>query len=122
MATNDWTAFKTEPPITFWPAFTDFYDICIIFVIRSPTTFLGYDGASGVFRHLKYHPNLVGMHASFQAGFGVLNTSSTFGGCTTPLNWNAVACARQELAQYLWWAPDTEVQEALLFLASNLFF
>jgi hypothetical protein len=108
MVTNDWTTIQTEPPITFRPAFSGFlqylYNLCISFLDLE--LYLGDDDVSGAFRHLKYHPNLVGMHASFQAGYGVLNTGGTFGGCTTPPNWNTVARARQELAQYLWWEDD----------------
>jgi hypothetical protein len=111
-ATNDWTTIATEPLITFAPAFFDF--LCYLYNLRisfpDEELYLGDDDVSGAFRHLKYHPNLVAMHASFQAGYGVLNTGGTFGGCTTPSNWNVIARARQELAQFLWFCPDIEDQ------------
>ena len=34
-------------------------------------------------------------------------TGTTFGDCTSPGNWEVIAKARQQLAQYLWRQPDS---------------
>jgi hypothetical protein len=44
------------------------------------------DDVSGAFRHGKYHPNLVAMHSCTVLGRMVCSTGSTFGGSTSPGN------------------------------------
>jgi hypothetical protein len=101
VAINDMTDCSTEPPITFGPAFDTFLLWVANLRASHPTDeiYLGEDDVGGAFRHNKYHPDVVGAHAYELSGYGVLATGSTFGGTTSPPNWNAVAACRQARAQ-----------------------
>ena len=57
---------------------------------------------SGAFRHVKYNPNMVAMHTCRTCGYGQLNTGGAFGDCFLPPNWDAIKCARQESAAWVW--------------------
>jgi hypothetical protein len=122
VAINDMTDCSTEPPITFGPAFDTFLLWVANLRASHPTDeiYLGEDDVGGAFRHNKYHPDVVGAHAYELSGYGVLATGSTFGGTTSPPNWNAVAACRQARAQWLWLQPDT-VDKAAPFLPSVVF-
>ena len=103
-AINDWTDKKWEPPLTFANAEMAF----MIWVYNLRVTYpheelyLADDDVSGAFRQLKYHPNLVAMHASVQCGFGCLNTGGTFGDNTTPSNFDPCGESRRHLSRFLW--------------------
>jgi hypothetical protein len=57
---------------------------------------------SGAFRHAKYNPNLVALHACLLFGFLFMSTGQTFGNCSSPANFEPIARARQKYAQFLW--------------------
>ena len=106
---NDWTSTKTEPPVNFATAFANYLRWIYNARITYPREelYLGDDDISGAFRHQKYHPNLVGMHACVVAGFLSCATGMTFGDNTSSANFDPIAEARKELARYLWSQPDT---------------
>ncbi|CAJ1928873.1 unnamed protein product, partial [Cylindrotheca closterium] len=109
MAINDWTTKKTEPPLTFAETFDRFLVSIYNGRISSPDQeiYLGDDDVSGAFRHVKWHPQMVGMHCYRIFGHVFFSTGLTFGDNTCPPNWDTVACARKQLAQYFWNQPDT---------------
>ena len=111
---NDWTTTKTEPPINFATAFTNFLRWVYNARITYPNEelYLGDDDISGAFRHQKYHPNLVGMHTCVVAGFMSCATGMAFGDNTSSANFDPIAEARKELARYLWSQPDTIARAA----------
>jgi hypothetical protein len=103
-AINDWTSKSTEPPVTFAPAFVHFLIWVWNMRISYPHLELyphDNDMTSG-FRHVKYHPNLVGMHAYLVYGILLMATGQTFGDTGSPGNFNAIPVARQQVAQYFW--------------------
>ena len=104
MAINDWTHKSNEPPLTFSLAELVFMIWIYNLRISYPwlELLLGDDDVSGAFRHDKYNPNAVGLHASVQCGYAVLNTGSTFGDNTSPSNFDPIALARRYLSQFLW--------------------
>jgi hypothetical protein len=64
--------------------------------------YLGDDDISGAFRHMKYNPNVVGMHSFVIAGHLACLTGMTFGDNTSPSNFEPIADAKRQLAKYLW--------------------
>jgi hypothetical protein len=108
-ALNDWTTKETEPPIFFATSFQSFliwiYNLRISYPHQE--IYVGDDDVSGAFRHNKYHPNVVGMHCYLIFGFLFFGTGLNFGSNTSASNWETVAQARQQLAQFLWSAVDT---------------
>ena len=118
LAINDWTTKLTEPELTF--ATAELLFMVWLYNLRLTYPFLdillGDDDVSGAFRWLKYHPNLVALHASIMCGMGVLNTGGTFGDNTTPSNFDPVALARRLLAQYLWAIDSPQNTAALAHL------
>ena len=106
-AINDWTSKTTEPELVFPTAFVNF----LVFVWNLRITYPHEeiypcdDDVSGAFRHCKYHPNLVAMHSYFIAGVMAMATGGTFGGNTTPGNWEVFAIARQAMGVHLWNSP-----------------
>jgi hypothetical protein len=115
MSINDWTSMRHENPVVCvdieLELMTWIYNLRVSY--PADEIYLADDDVSGAFRWLKYHPNLVAMHTSVQAGFGVLNTGGTFGGTTTPANWDLLARARRALAEWLWLhEPHLEDQAA----------
>ena len=111
---NDWTTPATEPPVNFATAFTNFLRWMYNARITYPRDelYVGDDDISGAFRHQKYHPNLVGMHACVVAGFLSCATGMAFGDNTSSANFDPIAEARKELARYLWSHPDTVTRAA----------
>ena len=118
IAINDWTSKLTEPELTFATAELLFmiwlYNLRITYPFLE--IFLGDDDVSGAFRWLKYHPNLVALHASIMCGLGVLNTGGTFGDNTTPSNFDPIALARRLLAQHMWKTNSPAIASALQHL------
>lgn len=106
---NDWTTKTTEPDLHFATAFHKFLTWIYNLRITYPNEeiYVGDDDVSGAFRHCKYHPNLVAMHGCFQAHHLVMSTGATFGGNTSPSNWETFADARRQLAQWLYKRHDT---------------
>jgi hypothetical protein len=101
MAINHWTSKSTEPPVTFAPAFLTsliwLYNLRVSYPLLE--IYLMDDDVSGAFRHGKYNPNVVGLHAFLLFAFLFFSTGQTFGDCTSPSNWDPFAKARSELAQ-----------------------
>ncbi|CAJ1934942.1 unnamed protein product [Cylindrotheca closterium] len=71
------------------------------------STTAGYDDVAGAFCHMKWHPQMVEMHCYRIFGHVFFSTGLAFGDNTCPPNWDTVACARKQLAQYFWNQPDT---------------
>jgi hypothetical protein len=119
---NDWTTKKTEPPVNFATAFANYLRWVYNARITYPREelYLGDDDILGAFRHQKYHPNLVGMHACVVAGFFSCATGMTFGDNTSSANFDPIAEARKELARYLWLQPDTVARAAIHLPAIEL--
>jgi hypothetical protein len=117
-AINDWTSKTTEPPLIFGGSFMSLchwiYNMRIDYP-REEILPLD-DDVSGAFRWEKYPPNLVAMHSCMQADYLVMNTGGTFGGCTTPSNWEVIAMARQQLARHLWKNDPMIVERARPYL------
>lgn len=109
MAINDWVDNKNEPEIHFPKSFNHFcvwiYNLRISYPDQD--IYLVDDDVSGAFRHCKYNPNLVALHACILFGFIFLSTGQTFGDIPGPSNFEPIARARQQYAQYLWYKPDT---------------
>jgi hypothetical protein len=106
---NDWTTKETEPPLHFATSFTNYlkwvYNLRVTYPKRE--IYLGDDDISGAFRHMKYNPNLVGMHSCVIAGHLACSTGMTFGDNTSPSNFEPIADARRQLAKYLWKQSNT---------------
>jgi hypothetical protein len=104
MAINDWCDKSNEPDIYFPASFLNFcvwiynlrisYPMCELYLVD--------DDVSGAFRHAKYNPNLVALHACLLFGFLFMSTGQTFGDCSSPANFEPIARARQQYAQFLW--------------------
>jgi hypothetical protein len=107
-AINDWTDKVNEPPITFPSAWCEYLQWIYNLRISYPEEeiYPADDDVSGAFRQLKYHPNMVAMHSSQILDYMAVATGATFGDCTSPSNWDPVAQARRQLAQFLWRQKD----------------
>jgi hypothetical protein len=108
MAINDWVDKANEPAIHF-PL--SFMKLCIwLYNVRisypDEEIYLVDDDVSGAFRHAKYHPNLVVLHACILFGFIMFSTGQTFGDAPSPANFEPFARARQQCAMYLWHQKD----------------
>eukprot|EP00980_Cylindrotheca_fusiformis_P018748 scaffold6243_cov82-Cylindrotheca_fusiformis.AAC.1 len=108
-AVNDWTTTATEPDITFPGSFQTHLGWIYNLRISYPNheIYPMDDDISGAFRHCKFNPNVVGMHAFLLFGALFLSTGQVFGGNTCPANFEPIARAREELARFLWHQPDT---------------
>jgi hypothetical protein len=106
---NDWTNKTNEPPLHFGLSFLKFITWLYNMRITYPheEIYPADDDVSGAFRHGKYNPNLVAMHSCIVLGQMVCATGSTFGDNSSPGNFEPVADARKQLAQYLYLQPDT---------------
>jgi hypothetical protein len=95
---NDWTDPLTEPEVTFSKAFMNFlvwiWNLRITYPFR--IILLGDDDVSGAFRLAKHNPQLVGMHGFQMCGLLGFYTGLTFGGCTSPSIWQALATAIEQ--------------------------
>ncbi len=122
MAINDWTNSDNEPQIVFPGSFMGHMVWLWNLRISYPREELypGNDDVSGAFRHNKNNPNLVAMHAYMLLGYLYFATGNPFGGNTCPPNWEPIARARQQYAQYLWHTPDI-IQRAKAYLPDILF-
>jgi hypothetical protein len=117
MAINDWVDKANEPAIHF-PL--SFMKLCIwLYNLRisypNEEIYLVDDDVSGAFRHAKYNPNLVVLHACILFGFINFSSGQTFGDTPSPANFEPFARARKQYAMYLWHQPDT-VRLALPYL------
>jgi hypothetical protein len=103
-AVNDWTTTDTEPAIHFAGSFRRYLIWIHNLRISYPTSeiFPLDDDVSGAFRHCKFNPNVVGMHTFLLFGYLFFSSGQIFGGNTCPSNFEPIARARQQLAQYLW--------------------
>ena len=82
MGINDWTSKEDELPVIFPASETAYYKELYNLRITYPQDDLvqGDDDVQGVFKHLRIHPNLVGMHAFLYDSNLGFNTSQIFGG------------------------------------------
>jgi hypothetical protein len=119
---NDWTTMETEPPLHFATSFMNYlkwiYNLRVTYPKKE--IYLGDDDISGAFRHMKYNPNLVGMRLCVIAGHLASSTGTTFGDNTSPLNFEPIADARWQLAQYLWKQSNTISQTTKFLPAIQL--
>ena len=119
---NDWTTKETEPPLHFAESFINYlkwiYNLRVTYPKKE--IYLGDDDISGAFRHMKYNPNLVGMHSCIIAGHLACSTGMTFGDNTSPSNFEPIADARRQLAKYLWKQSDTISQTTKFLHAIQL--
>ena len=101
---NDWHTNLTEPTLIFPTSFLLHLTWILNLRISYPRQelFNGDDDASSAFRWVKYHPNLVALHSFLIDGTLMMATGQTFGDKGCPANWEAIAKARQALAQHLW--------------------
>lgn len=114
MAINDWTSMHTEPPIMFPGAFVSFLRWIYALRVSFPhlEIYAADDDASGAFRHNKYHPNVVAMHCFLHEAVLCASTGTTFGDTTSPGNFEPIAQARQQYAQYIWHDPEIVARAA----------
>jgi hypothetical protein len=109
MAINDWVDPSNEPDIHFPKSFNNFciwiYNLRISYPHQE--IYLIDDDVSGAFRHAKYNPNLVALHSCILFGFLFMSTGQTFGDSPSPANFEPLARARQQYAQFLWMQADT---------------
>jgi hypothetical protein len=109
MAINDWVDPRNEPDIHFPKSFLNFciwiYNCRVSYPYEE--IYLIDDDVSGAFRHAKYHPNLVALHACILFGLLFMSTGQTFGDGPSPANFEPMARGRQQYAQYLWYQVDT---------------
>jgi hypothetical protein len=103
-AINDWTSKNTEPPVTFAKSFHCFLVWLWNLRISYPhhELYPHDDDMTSGFRHGKYNPNLVGMHAYLLYGTCFMATGQTFGDTGSPGNFEAIPLARQQVAKFLW--------------------
>lgn len=102
---NDWTNRSNEPELVFATAFMMHLVWMWNFRITYPDEeiYVGDNNdVSGAFNQNKYNPMLVALHAFLLAGYLVMNTGATFCSNTSPGNFEPIARARQQHAQYLW--------------------
>ena len=103
-AINDRTSKDNEPRLTFASAELGFMTWLYNLRITYPDVeiYIADDDVSGAFRLMKYHPNLMALHTSIQAGYAVVNTGGTFGDNTSPSNFDPIGLARRIRASALW--------------------
>jgi hypothetical protein len=108
MGINDWTSKLDELPVIFPASERSYYAELYNLRITYPYSEIvqGDDDVQGAFKHLRYNPNLVGMHAFLYESTMGFNTSQIFGGETCPPNWEIMSRTRQILAQHLFTTPD----------------
>jgi hypothetical protein len=118
IAINDMTNKINEPPLYFPKTLKEFFTWIWNLRISYPheEIYIGDDNATGAFRHVKYNPNLVAMHASLVRDWLFMSTGQTFGDTTCPQNWEPVAYARRQHAQLFLWSQDDTVQRAKEYL------
>ena len=109
MAVNDFTSKATEPEIRFPLSFKRYLHWIYNLRISYPheEIYLCDDDVSGAFRHVKWNPNVIGMHMFMLFGFIFFCTGLSFGDNTSPAQWEVVALVRQQLAQFLWFVAST---------------
>ena len=111
---NDWVDPSNEPDIHFPKSFINFciwlYNLRISYPTRE--IYVCDDDVSGAFRHSKYNPNLVALHACILFGFLFMSTGQTFGDSPSPANFEPIARGRQQYAMYLWHQADTLLRAA----------
>lgn len=117
-AINDWTHKDNEPPLTFASAEMGFmvwlYNLRITYPDKE--LYIADDDVSGAFRLMRYHPNLMALHTSRQAGYCVINTGGTFGDNTSPSNFDPIGLARRQLAWYMWKHDLTSTEQVKMYL------
>ena len=108
-AINDMTSKHTEPEIHFPKTWILFLTWIWNLRITYPRLeiYLCDDDVSGAFRHVKYNPNVVALHAFLLFGALFFFMGQTFGDTTSPANWEPVARCCQHYAQFLWNQPDS---------------
>jgi hypothetical protein len=105
---NDMTNKANEPPLHFPKTLKEFFtwiwNLCVSYPHKE--IYIGDDDATGAFRHVKYNPNLAAMHSSIVDNWLLMSTGQTFGDTACPQNWEPIAYARRQHAQFLWHKKD----------------
>jgi hypothetical protein len=94
-AINDVTNKRNEPPLMYAGSFKAtliwIWNLCVTYPVRQ----------------VKYPPNLAGLHCYVVNGVLFVATGQTFGGTTSPPNFEPIALCRREDARALWFRSDT---------------
>jgi hypothetical protein len=104
MAINDWTDTANEPELEFPGCLYKLLVWIWNLRISYPTLkiLLGDNDITAAFRLIKYHPELVAMHLySVNDKYLGAATGQTFGDTASPANFEVLAIARKEHAQWL---------------------
>ena len=106
---NDWTNKDDELPVEFQLSelrfLTEVYNYRISF--PDEEIYIGDDDIQSAFKHLLNNLNLAGMLAFIVGHHMGFNTAQTFGGTTSPANFEYLARARKFLARHLYLQQDT---------------
>jgi hypothetical protein len=114
MGVNDWTNKDDDLQVEFQLSERLFFQELYNYRISHPAQelYIGDDDIQGAFKWILYNPNMVGMHAFLVRGHMGFNTSQTFGGTTSPANFEYVARARKYVARHFYNQPDVISQAA----------
>jgi hypothetical protein len=116
MAINDWTDTANEPDLEFPGCLKKLLTWIWNLRISYPHSkiFLGDNDITAAFRLIKYHPAMVAMHLyTVNDKYLGAATGQTFGDTASPANFEALAIARKEHAQWLFLhKPDECLQRA----------
>ena len=122
-AINDWTDKKNEPELHFADSFLRFcvwhWSLAISYPDHDRHT--GDDDVQCASSRVKYNPQLVAMHSSISNKTLMMSTGLTFGGNTSPSNWEPMARARQQLSQSLWHDDPAIIERDQPYLPSFKF-
>ena len=112
MAVNDWTNKDDDLPVEFQLSERRFLTELYNYRISYPNEeiYIGDDDIQGAFKWVLLNTNLVGMHAFIVKGHMGFNTSQTFGGTTSPANYEYIARARKYMARHLYTLDDVIAQ------------
>ena len=70
------------------------------------------DDSSGVFRHIKMHPDIAGSYAFIIGDNLYVPLGSVFGSNVSPHNWEVIALSRTKLSEWLQTQPNIkEIEE-----------
>ena len=111
---NDFTKVEDEIELQYGKTFKGYlkriYNLRITY--RFKEILLFDDDASGAFRHIKLHPDIVGAHAFIIGDTLYVPIGSVFGSNASPCNWEVIALSRTKLAEWLQTQPNIkEIEE-----------
>ena len=122
-AINDWTSKENEPELVFPLSQKVYYTWLWNLRITYPRKeiYPGDDDVQGAFRHAKYNPLLVALHCIRIFGFLILMTGCTFGDNTSPQNFEPIARARSQFAQWIWKSMQNLLELAAPYIPACTF-